>query len=66
MRRETFIHDHSPVMDLLFQAAAESTEEAIMNAVFKAETVCGRDGNQREALPLDAVRDVLQRYGRLD
>ena len=37
-------------LDPLFDAAAESTEQAIVNALFAAETVCGRDGRVRTAI----------------
>ncbi|PVX81350.1 P1 family peptidase [Paraburkholderia unamae] len=37
-------------IDLLFQAAAEATEEAVLNALFAAEAIEGRDGHYRPAL----------------
>ncbi len=46
-------------MSALFLAAAEATEEAIFNALFKAVTVVGRDGHRGEALDLDRLRAVL-------
>ncbi len=55
----------SAAIDSLFQAAVESTEEAILNALFRAATVTGRDGNRREALPLERVLPLLQAHGRL-
>lgn len=36
--------DHS-IMNLLFAAAAEATEEAILNSLSQAETTAGRDGH---------------------
>ena len=36
-------------VDPLFEAAVEATEEAILNALFMAETVVGRDGNVAHA-----------------
>jgi D-aminopeptidase len=48
----------------LFQAAAEATEEAILNALFSAETMTGRDGHVRHALPIDEVVRILRQYGR--
>lgn len=36
--------DH-PIMNLLFAAAAEATEEAILNSLSQAETTVGRDGH---------------------
>ncbi len=49
----------------LFQAAAEATEEAICNAVFAAETMTGRDGHERQALPIQEVLGILRKHGRL-
>jgi len=53
------------VIDSIFEATAEATEEAILNAIFRATTVVGRDGNTSEALPIESVRDLLQGAGRL-
>lgn len=50
-------------MNALFQAVVEATEEAIYDALFTATTVEG-GGNRAEAIPLDAVRKILQKYGR--
>lgn len=41
---------HEPCMDPLFQAAAEATEQAIVHALFAAQTVVGREGHRRLAL----------------
>jgi D-aminopeptidase len=46
----------------LFRAAAEATEEAILNALCMAETMTGRDGRKVQALPLDLLQDVMRRY----
>lgn len=48
-----------------FQAAAEATQEAILNSVFKAVTVTGRDGNTCEALDLNKTAEILKKYGKL-
>ena len=48
-------------IDGLFQAVVEATEEAVLNSLFKAETVVGRDGHTRMALPVDRVRELLRR-----
>ena len=34
-------------VDLLFQAAAEATQEAVLDALAAAEPMTGRDGNWR-------------------
>jgi D-aminopeptidase len=48
----------------LFQAAAEATEEAIYNSLFRATTVQGQGGTV-EALPLDRVIEILRKYNAL-
>ncbi len=49
-------------MDPLFQATVEATEEAIYNALLKAETVTS-NGRTSEALPLAETIEILTRYG---
>ncbi|MGE3150479.1 MAG: P1 family peptidase, partial [Pseudorhodoplanes sp.] len=49
-------------MTPLFHAAAEATEEAILNALCMAETMTGREGRVVHALPLDRLQDVMTRY----
>lgn len=44
----TLLADH--LLDPLFHAAADSVEQAIVHALFAAETVRGRDGNVRISL----------------
>jgi len=43
----------------LYKGVVESTEEAIINALFMAETMTGYRGNTRHALPLDQTLSVL-------
>jgi D-aminopeptidase len=45
----------------LFQAALEATEEAVYNSLLRATTTTSR-GTTVEALPVDRVRAILQRY----
>jgi D-aminopeptidase len=49
----------------LFQAVAEATEEAIVNALCMATTMVGRDGHVAHALPLDRLGAVMRHYRRL-
>ena len=53
-----------PPINHLLQSAVEATEEAILNSLFAAETMIGRDGHVRHALPIDETLAVLRRYGR--
>ena len=54
------------LIDVPFQAIAEATEEAILNAVFKATTLVGRDNVTRRAVPIDAVVQRLRAAGVVD
>ncbi len=48
-------------MSALFQAAAEASEEAILNSLFRARTMTGKDGHRAEALPLDKLKSWLEK-----
>ncbi|MEW6361008.1 MAG: P1 family peptidase [Pyrinomonadaceae bacterium] len=48
----------------LFQAVIECTEEAILNSIFRATTISG-NGRTIEAVPIDQIREILRKYGRL-
>jgi D-aminopeptidase len=52
-------------MSPLFQAVIEATEEAIINSLFKATTVTGKDNRTVEALPLDQTLTILKKYGKI-
>jgi D-aminopeptidase len=49
----------------LFLATIEATEEAIINSLFMAETMQGKDGRSIDALPLDKVLRIMSKYNRL-
>ncbi|HVB64290.1 MAG TPA: P1 family peptidase [Nitrolancea sp.] len=51
------------LIDALFQATVESTEEAVVNALFRATTIDGWDGHIRHALPLEQTVDLLAQAG---
>jgi D-aminopeptidase len=46
-------------MSPLFLAAAEAAEEAILNSLFKAERMEGKDGHLAEALPIEKLRGLI-------
>ncbi|MBT4097821.1 MAG: P1 family peptidase [Gemmatimonadetes bacterium] len=62
--RQAMQEDES-LIDVPFQAIAEATEEAILNALFKATRLVGYNGNVREALPINRVLDRLKQAGVL-
>ena len=49
----------------LLQAVGEATEEAILNALFMASDMEGRDGNKFFALPLERTLSIVKRHHRL-
>ncbi|WP_439883492.1 DmpA family aminopeptidase [Pontibacter sp. MBLB2868] len=49
-------------MSSLFMAVIEATEEAVINSLFKAETMMGKDEHEVEALPLDKTLKILKRH----
>ena len=55
----------SGLMDPLFTATVEATEEAIVNAMLAAENMDGADYRRSWALPHDQVRAILKKYNRL-
>lgn len=54
------------MINRLFKAAAEATEEAIINSLLQAKTMTGRDNHIRYALPHDRLIEIMKKYGRLE
>jgi D-aminopeptidase len=50
-------------LNLLYKGVVEATEEAVLNALFKAETMHGFMGHIRYGLPIQETLDVLERHG---
>jgi D-aminopeptidase len=48
----------------LFEAVADATEEAILNALCAATTMTGAEERTVYALPQDRLAEILRRYGR--
>ncbi len=46
---------HNDLMSPLFMAAIEATEEAIINSLFAAQTMTGRDGHRVDRLPVEQI-----------
>ena len=49
----------------LFQAVVEATEEAILNALFVADTMTGRDDRVMPGLPVARLLDLLRKHGQV-
>lgn len=56
---ETVVHGS---IDALFVAAAEATEEAILNSMCQAEDFVAHDGTVHKALDTERVKELLQKY----
>ena len=52
-------------LDPLFRATVDSTAESIINSLFCAETIEGRDGHVSYALPIDRTLEIMKTHGRL-
>ncbi|KAK7539743.1 peptidase family T4 protein [Phyllosticta citribraziliensis] len=46
----------------LFEATADAVEEAILNALCMAESMTGLAGRSIEALPLERVKELMEKY----
>jgi len=53
-------------MSPLFLAVVEATYEAILNSLFAAETVVGRDHHKVEALPIEKTIKICKKYNSLN
>ena len=53
------------LLDPVFLATVQATEEAVINAMVAAETMTGINGHTVIALPHDRLREVLQKHNRL-
>ncbi len=62
LKQKLLRNDH---MSSLFMATIEATEEAIINSLFAAETMTGRDGHTVEALPVQKVLEILKKHHAL-
>jgi D-aminopeptidase len=52
------------LMDPIFTATVQATEEAIANALIDNHDMVGRDNHRVSALPHDRVQELLKKYGR--
>lgn len=57
------VPEDGALMDVFFQATVEATEEAILNSMFRAETMVGRDGHTAHAIPVEETVEIMRRYG---
>lgn len=49
----------------LFLATIEATEEAILNSLFAARTMIGRDGHEIRSIPIDKIIPLMKKYNKI-
>jgi D-aminopeptidase len=54
------------LLDPIFAATVEATEEAVINAMVAATSMTGIDNHYVSALPHDQLRAILKKYNRLN
>ena len=50
----------------LFLAVIEATEEAIINSLFAAKTMTGRNNHKENSLPIDEVIKIMEKYNSIN
>lgn len=59
-RTTSALAEDGPLMDLMFRAVAEATEEAVLGSLFAAHPVTGIRGHHAPVLPTDRVTQLLR------
>ncbi len=54
------------VIDNVYEATVQSTEEAVINALVAANTMTGINGNTVYAIPLERLKVIMKKYNRLN
>jgi D-aminopeptidase len=55
--------EQGDLINYLFWSVIQATEEAILNSLFKSDTMIGRDGRVVPGLPLEETVKLMQKYG---
>lgn len=63
LQKPTYLQNDD--MSGLFLATIEATEEAIINSLFAAEDMTGKNGRIVKALPKEEVLEIMKRFNRL-
>ncbi len=50
----------------LFLATIEATEEAILNSLFAAKTIKGRDNHQIKSIPIDTIIEIVKKHNGIE
>lgn len=63
LQKPTYLQNDD--MSALFLATIEATEEAIINSLFAAADMTGKDGKEVRALPKEEVLEIMKRFNRI-
>lgn len=55
--------EDTQLINVLFDAVVEATEEAVLNSLCKAETMMGRDNRIIHALPIADTVEIMNKFG---
>ena len=58
------IIEQGDLINHMFWAVVEATEEAVLNSLFKADTMIGRDDRVVPGLPIEETVALMNKYGR--
>ncbi|MCX7840483.1 MAG: P1 family peptidase [Anaerolineae bacterium] len=58
------IIEQGDLINYMFWAVVEATEEAVLNSLFKADTMVGRDDHVVPGLPIEETVALMHKYGR--
>jgi D-aminopeptidase len=57
------IIEQGDLINYMFWSVVEATEEAVLNSLFKADTMIGRDGRVAPGLPIEETVELMKKYG---
>ncbi|MBI5300636.1 MAG: P1 family peptidase [Chloroflexi bacterium] len=57
------IIEQGDIINNMFWSVVEATEEAVLNSLFKSDTMIGRDGRVAAGLPIEETVDLMKKYG---
>lgn len=63
LQKSATLISEDKVISYLFKATVECVEEAVINALLRAETMIGRDGHVAQAIPLEVLKPAIYPSG---
>ena len=60
------IIEQGDIINYMFWSVVEATEEAVLNSLFKSETMVGRDDRVAPGLPIEETVALMKKYGHAE